>query len=82
MVALGMVDTDELLKLDVQERLRLIDKLWDSVLQDLNDPDSPDSLPVTDQLRTLLDRRARAYRANPDNVSSWPDVRERILRRR
>ena len=77
-----MANTDELFKLDVQARLALIDELWDSVVRDFNDPDSAQSLPVTDDLRALLDRRAKAYRDNPEAVSSWPEVRDRILKRR
>jgi putative addiction module component (TIGR02574 family) len=77
-----MASTEELLKLDVQTRLKLIDQLWDSVVRDLNDPDSPQSLPVADELRVLLDRRMKAYRENPDRGSSWGDVRDRVLKRR
>ena len=77
-----MATTEELLKLDLRARLKLIDDLWDSVLRDLNDPDSSESLPVPDDLEQLLDRRRKAYRANPDAGSSWPEVRERILKRR
>jgi putative addiction module component (TIGR02574 family) len=77
-----MATTEELLKLDVQSRLKLIDRLWESVVEDLNDPGSPQSLPVTDELRALLDRRMKAYRENPDRVSPWADVRDRILKRR
>jgi putative addiction module component (TIGR02574 family) len=77
-----MAVTDELLRLDVQARLKLIDELWDSVLQDLNDPQSPQSLPVDDDLRALLDRRRAAYRANPDAGASWAEVRDRLLARR
>lgn len=77
-----MASTDELLKLDVQARLKLIDELWESVVRDLNDPASPQSLPVTEDLRIMLDHRMKAYRANPETVSSWPEVRERILKRR
>ncbi|HEX4418451.1 MAG TPA: addiction module protein [Kofleriaceae bacterium] len=77
-----MASTDDLLKLDVQDRLKLIDKLWESVLDDLNDPASPQSLPVSHDLRRALDRRMAAYRANPDAGSSWPEVRARILKRR
>jgi putative addiction module component (TIGR02574 family) len=70
------------LKLDVQARLELIDQLWESVVRDLNDPESPQSLPVTDDLRALLDRRSKAYHENPDAGSPWPEVRDRILKRR
>lgn len=77
-----MAVTDELLKLDVRARLKLIDEIWDSILHDLNDPANPESLPVDDDLRALLDRREAAYQANPDAGSSWADVRSRLLTRR
>jgi putative addiction module component (TIGR02574 family) len=77
-----MAVTDELLKLDVRARLKLIDEIWDSILRDLNDPENPESLPVGDDLRALLDRREAAYQANPDAGSSWADVRSRLLTRR
>lgn len=77
-----MAVTDELLRLDVPTRLKLIDELWDSILRDLNDPGNPESLPVDDDLRALLDRRVAAYQANPDAGSSWADVRSRLLARR
>lgn len=48
-----MAVTEELLKLDVRARLKLIDELWDSILRDLNDPENPESLPVDDDLRAL-----------------------------
>ena len=74
-----MAVPDQLLKLDVRARLKLIDELWDSILRDLNDPESPAGLPVDDDLRALLDRRREAYRANPEAGSSWEDVRGRLL---
>ncbi|HET7499674.1 MAG TPA: addiction module protein [Kofleriaceae bacterium] len=77
-----MTSTEELLKLDVPARLKLIDELWESVLRDLNDPESPHGLPVSNELRRLLDQRMAEYRAHPDAGSSWADVRGRILKRR
>lgn len=77
-----MAVTNELLKLDVQARLKLIDEIWDSILRDLNDPENPESLSVDDDLRALLDRREAAHQANPDAGSSWADVRGRLLARR
>jgi putative addiction module component (TIGR02574 family) len=77
-----MASIEEIFKLDVRARLKLIDELWESVLKDLNDPASPHSLPVTAELRSFLDQRMAAYRANPDAGSSWSDVRARLLERR
>lgn len=77
-----MAVSDELLKLDVRARLKLIDEIRDSIPRDLNDPANPESLPIDDDLRALLDRREAAYQANPDTGSSWVDVRSRLLTRR
>jgi putative addiction module component (TIGR02574 family) len=72
--------TSELLKLDVQTRLEIIDELWESVVNDLNDPDKPNSLPVSDATRELLDERMREYRANPAIGLRWEDIHERLLK--
>lgn len=77
-----MAVSDELLKLDVRARLKLIDEIRDSIPRDLNDPANPESLPIDDDLRALLDRRRAAYRANPDAGSLWADVHSRLLARR
>jgi putative addiction module component (TIGR02574 family) len=72
--------TRELLELDVQTRLRLIDELWDSIVNDLNDPDKPSSLPISDETRALLDERMREYRADPAAGLRWEDAHERLLK--
>jgi putative addiction module component (TIGR02574 family) len=72
--------TRELLQLDVQTRLEIIDELWDSVVNDLNDPDKPNALPVSDATRALLDERIREYRADPTMGLRWDDVHERLLK--
>jgi putative addiction module component (TIGR02574 family) len=67
------VKLNELLKLPVDERLRLIDALWESLRE------SPDALELTPAQREELDRRWRAYQADPDAGSPWPAVRDRIV---
>ena len=74
--------TRELLELDVLARLKLIDELWESVVNDLNDPDKPNSLPISDETRALLDERMREYRANPAACVRWEDAQERLLKMR
>ena len=46
---------DELLKLPVDERLRLIDALWESLRE------SPEAMELTPAQREELDRSWRAY---------------------
>lgn len=65
-----------LLALPDQDQLQLAAELIQNVI---NDSDSEDSDPV---LETLIGTRLAEYRANPDQVSSWSDVKARLLARR
>jgi putative addiction module component (TIGR02574 family) len=75
---MAMPSTRELLELDVQTRLKLIDELWESVVNDLNDPSKPNSLPISDATRALLDERMREYSADPAAALRWEDVHARL----
>jgi putative addiction module component (TIGR02574 family) len=65
----------DILELPVEERVKLAQAIWDSVAE------LPDPYPLSDSERELIDRRLEAYRRNPDAVSPWPEVKERLLRR-
>ena len=54
------------------ERLKLIEELWDSLSDD--DP----ALALTDEQRRDLERRLTEADADPDSGASWDQVRERI----
>ncbi|HEX3475044.1 MAG TPA: addiction module protein [Kofleriaceae bacterium] len=77
---MAMPSTRELLELDIQARLELIDQLWESVVNDLNDPSKPNSLPISDATRALLEERMREHRVDPAAAVRWEDVHERLLR--
>jgi putative addiction module component (TIGR02574 family) len=62
----------EILKLSIAERLRLVEDIWDSIAA------SPDALPVTDSQRRELDRRLAEYRSNPTAGRSWQEVRDSL----
>ena len=66
----------ELLTLDVSERIRLAQAIWDSVAE------VPDRVEVTDAERKELDRRLDAYYSDPSSGSTWSEVKARILRKR
>ena len=76
---MATIAKDDLLKLDVAERLELIEELWNSIA---NDPSAASQIPLTDDERALLDERLREHRANPDAARSWAEVRAEILKRR
>ncbi|MBI4512406.1 MAG: addiction module protein [Deltaproteobacteria bacterium] len=65
----------DILKLDVPDRLRLVQAIWDSIAE------APESVPLTDEERAVLDRRLEDYYRDPHAGSPWSDVRARILRR-
>ena len=77
---MATTSTSELLKLDVQTRLKIIDELWDSIVEELNDPDKPNTLPVSEETRALLDEQMREYLADPTIGRPWAEVREQLLK--
>ena len=69
------LDLDEVLRLPLAERLRLVEALWDSIAADSA------ALPLTDAQRAELDRRLAEHEANPDDVISWEDIKASITDR-
>ncbi len=57
--------------LSVEQRLKLISELWDSI------PDSLDTFPVPEWHRDELDRRLAAADANPDAAIPWEEIKRR-----
>ena len=66
----------ELKKLSNPEKLLLINELWDSLsLQE-------DALPVAESHKKILDERLRDHEANPEQGSTWREVKSRILKKK
>ena len=59
-------------RLSVEERLALVEELWDSIAEDSA------AAPVTDAQRAELDRRLAEHDARPDDVVSWQDIKTSI----
>jgi len=66
----------DVMSLSVPERIQLVEDIWDSIAE------IPETVPLTDEQKTELDRRLDAYHQNPDEGSPWGMVRERIRSRR
>ena len=62
-------------RLSVEERLELVEDLWDSIAEE----DAATSL--TDAQRAELDRRLAEYAANPNDVVPWKEVKASITAR-
>lgn len=63
---------EDLLQLSVEERLQLLDDIWESIRQ------QPESLPLTDEQRSELDRRLEEHRRDPEAAEPWPAVMKKI----
>jgi len=72
-----MSDTDiaEILQLPVEERLRLVQLIWDSVAADAS------GVPLSDAHRAVIDERLSEHEANPDDVATRDEVLAEARRR-
>lgn len=70
---LVMSAISEILKLSVDERLQLVEEIWDSIAAD------PDSLAIPDEQMDELDRRLDEAAAHPGQGRPWSEVRDRLL---
>jgi putative addiction module component (TIGR02574 family) len=62
-------------RLSVEERLALVEELWDSIAADSA------KVPLTDAQRDELDRRLADHEANPDDVVSWDEIKSSLSSR-
>ena len=65
----------EIETLNVEERLELIESLWESLIVD------PSNVPITDAQRKMLDKRLDEIEAGDDAGAPWEEVRDQILKR-
>ena len=65
---------DELRKLPVEQRIQLVEDLWDTIADDT----VGESLAVTPELAAELDRRLQEYRSDPESARPVEDVLVRL----
>ncbi len=65
-----MTDSDiaEILKLPVEEKLRLLELIWDSLAA------NPAALPLNDAQRAVIDERLAEHARDPQNVLTMDQV--------
>ena len=66
------IRVEELLQLDVEERLRLIELLWNSLAA------RPDQVAVTEAQREIIAQRLAEHEADPADVIDWDAVKGTI----
>jgi putative addiction module component (TIGR02574 family) len=73
--------------LSIDERLRLIDELWLSIVADAERGDARaveainQEYPVDPELLVELERRADEFEKNPSSGVRWEDLREELKRK-
>jgi putative addiction module component (TIGR02574 family) len=63
---------EEILKLSVPERILMVEAIWDSI------EEKDEMLEINDTTKGILDDRLLAHQKNPQEGSSWEDVKARI----
>ena len=63
---------EEVLKLSVPERILMVEAIWDSI------EEKDELLEINEATKMLLDERLKAHENNPQEGSSWTEVKARI----
>jgi putative addiction module component (TIGR02574 family) len=70
---MGSVSISEVLELDVPERIKLAQAIWDSIAE------VPEAVPLSEADRAEIDRRLEAYYRDPKAGKPWSEVRAKLL---
>jgi putative addiction module component (TIGR02574 family) len=68
LVDMSDADIAEILKLPVEERLRLVELIWDSIAT------NPSAVPLSDAHRAAIDERLAEHARDPDDVLTRDEV--------
>ncbi len=63
---------EQILELPVSERIQLVEDIWDSIAA------VPESVKLTPKQMEEIEHRLEDYRANPENVVSWEEVKNKL----
>jgi len=62
----------DILELPVQERIHLVELIWDSVAV------APETLQISPELITELETRLTEFQANPEIGHTWSEVKSQL----
>jgi putative addiction module component, TIGR02574 family len=72
---MGNVSLSDVLEMDVRERIRLAQAIWDSIAE------VPDAVPLSESDKAELDRRLETYYRDPSAGEPWSEVKAKLLGR-
>ena len=67
-----MTEIKNILKLSVDERIHLVQTIWDSIAADTEISE------ISEEHKKILDERMEAHEKNPDDVVSWDQVKKSV----
>jgi putative addiction module component (TIGR02574 family) len=70
------VSVADILKLPVEERLQLVEEIWNSIAE------APETLELTHEDKRLLDESIEEWQRNPTAGSPWEEVYARLTSRK
>ena len=68
-----MKDLSQILELPADERLQIVEAIWDSLIE------VPEAVPVSDAVREELDRRLASYYDDPTSARPWREIKEELF---
>mgnify|MGYP000333053156 CR=1 FL=1 len=71
-LAMKQLSISDVLELPIQERIRLVELIWDSIAA------VPEAVSVSPELKTELEMRFKQFQANPEAGYSWEEVKARL----
>jgi putative addiction module component (TIGR02574 family) len=70
-----MINISEIRKLSVEDRIALVESIWDSIAEDTQ----PDGLAIPDAERAEILRRLQEFKAGDQKTYSWDDLKSYAL---
>ena len=67
-----MTEIKDILKLSVDERIHLVQTIWDSIAADAEVSE------ISEEHKKILDERMEAHKNNPNDVVSWKEVKQSV----
>jgi putative addiction module component (TIGR02574 family) len=67
-----MTEIKDILKLSVDERIHLVQTIWDSIAVDTEVSE------ISEEHKSILDERIEAHKNNPNDVVSWDEVKKSV----
>ena len=66
------VSVAEILELSLQERIRLVELIWESIAA------VPEAVEISPELKAELEARLREFEADPEAGYSWEQLKSRL----